>query len=110
MMKIDEMVGNFSMSIKIKELRSEFEWWFTSAYGPCRPQHQSEFWSEPLVIKSIWGGSWVIRDDFNVIRFTHEKNRPNHITRSMRDFDAFVNQCDLRDSPLLHAKIYLDRW
>lgn len=46
----------------------------------------------------------MVGGDFNVIRFTYEKNRPGHITRSMRDFNSLVNQCDLRDFPLLNAK------
>lgn len=57
-----------------------------------------------LQIRAQWGGLWVIGGDFNVTRFMHEKNRPNNITRSMRDFNNVINQCDLRDSPLLKAK------
>lgn len=41
--------------------------------------------------------------DFNVIRFVHEKNRPSNITHNM-DFNSFINQCDLPDSPLLNVK------
>lgn len=51
-----------------------------------------------------WGGPWVVRRDFNVIRFTHEKNQPSTINRSMRDFNILINQCDLRDSPLLNVR------
>lgn len=39
-----------------------------------------------------------------MIRFMHEKNRPNRITHGMREFNDVINQCDLRDSPLLKAK------
>lgn len=34
----------------------------------------------------------------------HEKNRPCNITRSMREFNEFINQCDLRDTPMINAK------
>lgn len=46
----------------------------------------------------------MVGGDFNVIRFTYDKNRHSHITRSMREFNDVVNQCDLRDSPLLNAR------
>lgn len=42
--------------------------------------------------------------DFNVIRFIHEKSRPSNIMHSMRDFNNFINQCDLCDSSLSNAK------
>lgn len=49
-------------------------------------------------------GPWVIGRDFNVFRFVHEKNKPGHITRSMREFGSFVNQCSLWDCALSNAK------
>lgn len=76
----------------------------TGVYDPCRPQNKAEFWNELLQIRIQWGGPWLIGGNFNVIRFIHEKSRPNVITRSMRDFNDMINQCDLRDSPLLRAK------
>lgn len=45
-----------------------------------------------------------MRGDFNVVRFAHEKNHAERITRSMRDFGDFVNQCALCDCPFLNAK------
>lgn len=37
--------------------------------------------------------SWPVDGwgDFNVIRFTHEKNKPNWVMKSTRDFGDFVN-------------------
>lgn len=46
----------------------------------------------------------MLRGDFNVIKFMHEKNRSSIITRSMREFNDFINQCDLCDSPMTNAK------
>lgn len=42
--------------------------------------------------------------DLNVIKITHEKNRPSIIIRSMRDFNSFMNQNDFCNSPLMNAK------
>lgn len=46
----------------------------------------------------------MIDSDFNVIRFVHEKNSRGRITHSMRDFDGFVQNARLCDSPLNNAK------
>lgn len=48
--KIDEIVGNFLVSIKLVEISFGFEWMFFGVYGPCRPQNQSDFWAELLAI------------------------------------------------------------
>lgn len=32
------------------------------------------------------------------------QNRENRITRSMRDFNAFIDRCALKDSPLTNAR------
>ena len=55
-------------------------------------------------MRGYWAGSWVIGGDFNIIRFIHEKNTSSRVTRSMRNFEAFVNDYSLRDCPLLNAK------
>lgn len=44
--------------------------------------------------------------DLNVIKITHEKNRPSIIIRSMRDFNSFMNQNDFCNSPLMNAKLH----
>lgn len=35
MRKVDEIVGNFSISIKLVRLSSGFEWMLTGVYRPC---------------------------------------------------------------------------
>lgn len=55
-------------------------------------------------MRGYWSGPWVVGGDFNVIRFVHEKNTNPWVTRSMREFGDFVNECSLRDNPILNAK------
>lgn len=38
--------------------------------------------------------------DFNVIKRSDEKLGGSKVTPSMRDFDAFINDCELIDPPL----------
>lgn len=41
--KVDELMGSYSVSIKVVELSSGFEWVLTGVYGPCKPHLRSEF-------------------------------------------------------------------
>lgn len=72
--KVDEIMGNFSLSIRLIKESSGFEWLLIGVYGPCRPQFWSNFWDELQTIRSQWLEPWIVGGDFNVIRFTHEKN------------------------------------
>lgn len=58
--KLDEIVGNFSVSIKFAEVSSGFEWLISGVYGPCRPQQKCNFWDELLSIRTQWRGPWVV--------------------------------------------------
>lgn len=49
-------------------------------------------------------GGWDLGWDFNVIRFTYEKNKQNRITRSMQDFEEFVSCNGLWDGPWPNGK------
>lgn len=62
------------------------------------------FWEELCDVRGYWQGPWVVGGDFNVIRFLHEKNTHNRVTKSMQDFGKFVNECSLRDCLILNAK------
>ena len=42
--------------------------------------------------------------DFNVVRFPSEKLGGGRVTSSMRGFDAFIQDCGLKDPPLSNAK------
>lgn len=59
----------------------------------------SDLWEELRQINSSWLGPWVIGGDFNTIRFIYEKSPVNRRIRSMRDFNAFIQDYCLRDCP-----------
>lgn len=51
------------------------------------------------MIRSLGGGGY-----FYVIRFAHENDNGNRMTKGMWDFVIFVNHTFLRDSLILNAK------
>lgn len=73
-------------------------------YGPVVAKNREALWGELRSIRNAWEGPWAIGGDFNVIRFIHEKSPPGVMTRSMRDFNEFVQGHALRDICLTNAK------
>lgn len=41
-----EIMGNFSVSMKIFKKSFGFEWKLSGVHGPCKPQNRTEFWDE----------------------------------------------------------------
>lgn len=79
-------------------------WCLTSIYGPVRPYEREDFWLELSNIRALWDVLWCLGGDFNVIRVSQHKRRGSRITRSMRGFNSFVNNCTLIDLPLMNAR------
>ena len=47
---------------------------------------------------------WCVGGDFNAIRYPTEKLGGSRITASMRSFDGFIRDCELKDIPLSNAQ------
>lgn len=84
------MIGDFFISLKIAKIYLGVAWIIIGVYGRSNPQIRHNFWEELYEVRRRWDGPWLIGGDFNVIRFMHEKNNPNRVTRSMRDFGTFI--------------------
>ncbi|BFG19399.1 hypothetical protein CerSpe_056730 [Prunus speciosa] len=96
------MVGEFSVSIRIVESIGT-EWWLSRIYGPCRQRERNRFWEELADLYGYCGDMWCLGGDFNVVRFSVEKSNEGRVTKSMRDFNDFIQDTNLRDPNLLNA-------
>lgn len=65
--KVDEIVGNFSISICLVDISSGFDWLIIGIYGPSTLQNQSDFWEELYCIRR-WPGPWIVGGAFIVIK------------------------------------------
>lgn len=57
--KVDEWLGNFSVSIQPVDCALGFEWMFKRVYDPSTPSSRNEFWEELKDIHGGWMGPWV---------------------------------------------------
>lgn len=75
------------------------------AYEPNDYRERKEFWEELYGLHTIYGPKWCLGEDFIVVRFSHEKSPPSSRTRSVRLFDEFMRELELRDLALQIPRI-----
>ena len=98
--KLEEAVGNFSISCRFKNVNDHFEWAFTGIYGPNLNRNHHLMWEELASLISWWNLPWCLGGDFNVIRFPSERLGAGRFSRCMYDFSDFISLHGLMDIPL----------
>ena len=98
--KIEEAVGHFSISCRFKNVSDQFEWAFTSIYGPNLNREHQFMWEELAGLTSWWNLPWCLGGDFNVIRLPSERLGARRFIRCMYDFSDFISLHGLMDNPL----------
>ncbi|RVW74124.1 hypothetical protein CK203_052225 [Vitis vinifera] len=93
------VLGSFSVSIKFA-MDGRESLWLSAVYGPNNSALRKDFWVELSDIVGLSYPRWCVGGDFNVIRRSSEKLRGSRLTPSMKDFDDFIRDCKLIDSPL----------
>ncbi|XP_026443892.1 uncharacterized protein LOC113344036 [Papaver somniferum] len=101
----DFLMGPFSITLLCKTISSSFQWMFTGIYAPCASYTEDVklFWREIKEVRSFWQYPWVIRGDFNEIRFCHERYMGSDYTDGMERFNRFIPKHHLIDLPLIGA-------
>ena len=96
------VLGSFSVSIKFALDGCE-PFWLSAVYGPNNSALRKDFWVELSDIFGLSSLRWCVGGDFNVIRRSSKKLGGSRLTPSMKDFDDFIRDCELIDSPLRNA-------
>ena len=64
---------DFSITILLKKKSDDFQWLFTSVYGPVVSKKRSSFLTELQNIYNLGHDAWLITGDFNMLRKKYEK-------------------------------------
>jgi hypothetical protein len=102
--KLEDAVGQYSVSCKFKTVMDQSEWMFSGVYGPNLDSERQGLWDELAGVKSWWDVPWCVGGDFNVVRFPEEKSHFTSFTQAMHDFSDFISAQGLIDTPLLGGK------
>lgn len=72
-----------------------------NVYAPNDSNSRREVWIELLQLKSAHPVPWCVGGDFNEIKAIGERVGCTRIKRSMRDFQDFIENAELKDLPLM---------
>ena len=97
--KIDEAVGWFSVSCKLKNVEDQFEWAFTGIYGPNSDLDRWLLWEELAGIRNWWSVPCCFGGDFNAVRFPSERFGSGPFSSAMVNFSDFISELGLIDLP-----------
>ena len=98
--KLEEAVGDFSVSCRFRNVRDNFEWAFTGVYGPNVDREKRLMWEELAGLYSWWNLPWCVGGDFNTICFPSERLGAENFTQGMYNFSNFTSINGLMDIPL----------
>ena len=69
-------------------------------YRPTKREARENLWEDLGAIKGMWGDPWFLGGDFNVLRFSRERNKEGRWTGAMRRFSQIIDELELKDLPL----------
>jgi hypothetical protein len=95
------------VSIKLRGVVGEGDWWLTTVYGPSRDQEKAEFLTELHALWSFCLGSWLLTGDFNLIYRVKDKNNYRLDRHLMGQFYHILNDVCLKE---IHLNNCLFMW
>ncbi|WVZ63805.1 hypothetical protein U9M48_013410 [Paspalum notatum var. saurae] len=79
-------------------------WWFSGVYGPQEDEDKLVFLQELRDIRASCSGPWAVAGDFNLIYQAADKNNNNFNRAMMGRFRCFLDDLELKETPLLGRK------
>ncbi|XP_026450589.1 uncharacterized protein LOC113350671 [Papaver somniferum] len=96
----DALTGEYTLSVSCTNKSDNFNWMLTSVYGPNNTVERISFWEELDTACRLWNLPWCIGGDFNTVKKCDENKNCTKISRSMTQFNDFIEQHNLVDLPL----------
>ena len=96
--------GKFVLQLNLWDKNNKVKWNFLNIYGSPHEEHKADFLAE---LAAFCGGNQVpflVGGDFNLIRFSSEKNKPTHISRHSKTFNSIIACYDLLDLNMIGGK------
>ena len=90
--KLEEVVGQYSVSYRFKNVSDQLVWNLSSVYGPNIDSIRHLMWEELAGIFSWWTLPWV--------RFPLERLQAENFTQAIHKSSDFITSHELLDTPL----------
>ncbi|KAL4180768.1 hypothetical protein AMTRI_Chr12g234070 [Amborella trichopoda] len=82
-------LARFSISILMTRIADSLSWKFSAVYGPNADADRPTLWEELNLVAQLPHLVWCIGGDFNVTRWSHERNSSSRITQAITAFSDF---------------------
>ncbi|KAL4191825.1 hypothetical protein AMTRI_Chr06g190990 [Amborella trichopoda] len=93
-------IGEYSVIVLLSHISNGFPWKFSGIYGPNSTSLRALLWAELDFIASLPHSAWYLGGDFNITRWSHERNSNSIISQGMMDFSDFISRNELLEIPL----------
>ncbi|KAL4183554.1 hypothetical protein AMTRI_Chr11g155680 [Amborella trichopoda] len=94
-------IGDFTVTVLLSRNSDNLEWKFTSVYGPKWSSLRPRLWEELDDIAFLPHPIWCLGGDFNITRWSFERNSSNTISKSMIEFSDLISKHELIEIPLI---------
>lgn len=101
---ISHVHHRFAMSLKLTSHAHPSPFFVTNVHALACHTLRQDFLDELQCIKQDDQTPWLLVGDFNLIRFSHEKNKPNFRLRGANAFNDIINELALIEIPLLDRR------
>lgn len=102
-----QAIGQFSITAKVKLVRSSTSFWLTKVYGPADDVRKDDFLVEIARVAPPPGEASLINGDFNIIYEARDKSNCNINCRIMGKFRAAIDAAGLHE---IKCKNHLFTW
>ncbi|KAG6666667.1 hypothetical protein CIPAW_01G048000 [Carya illinoinensis] len=102
---VEECIGKFSVAVSFKNIQDGWTWALANMYGPNADREKSLLWEEMAGLHVVWDLPWVFCGDFNVVRFSSEREGASTSTGAMEAFSELIFYLNLVNLPLQRGPI-----
>jgi hypothetical protein len=95
------------MRVTLQDLKIQRVWDLVFVYGAAQEGDKEMFLAELGAVCSNQRNRMLIGGDFNILRFSFEKNKEMRMNKWSNVFNAIINSHDLREIDMSGGTLYL---
>lgn len=93
--KLQENSGTFCISVLLKNILDNSQFWLTGTYGPSTRDGREQYYEELSSIKPTDGTPWIICGDFNITIQPEDKTNNQRTWRESIHFASLISELGL---------------
>lgn len=103
---LDTWAMEFTLTVIVKQKNNGWIQKITVIYRPNQRDRRGALWDEIMEISCRNKLPWVIRGDFNVVRYVEERKGGDQNTQNIEVFNEIISMTGLIEIPLNDGSLY----